>query len=212
MSAPTNPWTRLYGDVKVHIPGVVDAVMAQVAFSLFKDFCDKTNLWTEVVPIPVDPDHKSYAFSVNDGAPNRLLLVYDPAQEDPNRKWVQGNMQMQAPGVLTVSYPPSTATTWNAVVAKTPLDVTDEGYPDIDEANYWIVDKYREALTYGILGRLQYMPGKPYSNDAAGKRNNQVYIAERSKARTDGIKANTFGGQRWMFPQGFATVTRKGWT
>lgn len=209
----TTPWKRLYDDIKIQIPGVLDAVQAQVTFSLFKDFCDKTNIWQEEVAVPVLPDVITYPFVLlGRGQPNRLMMMYDPAQGSRDKHWVQGNVQMTVPGILTISYSPSTAATWNAVIAKTPIDPTmTDKYPNMEPSAYWIVDKYREALTFGILGRLQKMPGKPYSNSKEAKDNTQYYISERSKARTDMIKANTFGGQRWAFPQGFATTTRKGW-
>jgi hypothetical protein len=187
--------------------------MSQVAYALFKDFCDKTNIWTEDVPVPVLPNVISYPFTLLEkGTPNRLMMMYDPAQANPDKHWVQGNVQMTVPGILTISYSPSMAATWRAIIAKTPLQATvSDKYPDLMPTSYWIVDKYREALTFGILGRLQKMPGKPYSNSKEAKDNTQYYISERSKARADMIKANTFGGQRWAFPQGFATTTRKGW-
>lgn len=214
MSTPASPWDRLYNDLKLQIPGVIDAVQASVTFSLFKDFCDKTNIWTEEVPILAKPNTYSYVLLVNEkGAANRLLLVYDPASAPPNKQWVQGNAQMQRPGVLTVSFPPAQDTPWMAVVAKTPSDPTNaEKYPDMHASSYWIIDKYREALTFGILARLQMMPGKPYTNAAAAKTNNQYYISERSKARTDAVKANVYGGQRWVYPQSFATISRNGAT
>jgi hypothetical protein len=214
MSQPSSPWDRLYADIKIQIPGVTDAVMAQVVFSLFKDFCDKTNIWTEDVPIPVQPNVTSYSFTVaNKGTPNRLLLLYDPAVQGPDKRWVSTNVQMMTPGVIEIGYSPSTATTWHAVVAKTPKEPTNaENYPDIGVDFVWVLDKYREALTFGILARLQMMPGKPYSNMQQARYNNQYYISERGKARTDAIKANVFGGQRWVYPQSFATVRRGGWT
>lgn len=212
MTAPAAPWLHLYNDIKLQIPGVLDAVQAQTTFSLFKDFCDKTNLWTETVAIPVLPNITTYVFTVAEkGTPNRLIMLYDPAA-GPVPHWVQSNVAMMIPGTLVMYYSPSTATAWNAVVAKTPTDpVRSDMYPDMLESSYWIVDKYREALTYGILGRLQAMPGKPYSNPKAAATNNQYYISERGKARTDAIKANVFGGQRWQFPQSFATINRGGW-
>lgn len=211
MTAPTAPWLRLYSDLKLQIPGVLDVVQAQLTFSLFKDFCDKTNLWTETVAIPVLPNVTTYEFLVTSGAPNRLLMLYDPAA-GPVPHWAASNVSMMIPGTIVMYYSPSTGTVWNAVVAKTPADpVRSDMYPDLPESAYWIVDKYREALTYGILSRLQAMPGKPYSNDKASKTNDQLYRAEMGKARTDGIKANVFGGQRWAFPQGYATINRGGW-
>jgi hypothetical protein len=200
--------------VKIDIPGVTNAVFQQVLFRVWKDFCDKTNIWTEDVPIDVVPDIFTYPFTLaNKGAPNRLILLYDPATEDPNRKWVQGGISMQVAGVIQLSYAPSTATTWVATIAKTPFDPTDsENYPDLDPADYWIVDKYREALYFGTLARMQASPSKPYTNPTLAQANLRQYIAERSKARGDVMKANVFGGQRWMYPQSFATASRKGWT
>jgi hypothetical protein len=214
MTMPSSPFKRLYADLKIDIPGLTDAVLQQVFFRVWKDFCDKTNIWTEECPISATPNVLSYPFTVTKkGTPNRLLLVYDPAQKDPDKKWVQGNIAMQVPGIITISYSPSTATTWNVVVAKTPLDpVNSEGYPDLLPADYWIVDKYRDALTYGTLGMLQNSPAKTYTNPKLAAYNRQQYISERSKARGDVQKANTFGGQRWMFPQNFATTGRKGWS
>jgi len=53
---PASPWTRLFSDVKIDIPGVTAAVFQQVVFRVWKDFCDKTNIWTEDVPIDVEPN------------------------------------------------------------------------------------------------------------------------------------------------------------
>jgi hypothetical protein len=213
MTEPNPPWSRLYEDIKIQIPGVIDAVQAQATFSLFKDFCDKTNIWQEEVPIHVLPDEVIYPFDLAGiGAPNRLLVVYDPAQAFPDKRWVQGNIQMSVPGVITISYPPSTAASWRAIVTKTPTEpTTGDRYPQVDPPDYWIIDKYREALMYGVMARLQGMPGKPYSNDKQAGRNNQYYLSERNKARVDVLHANTYGGQRWVYPQGWATVRRGGW-
>lgn len=210
---PASPWTRLFSDVKIDIPGVTNAVFEQVVFRVWKDFCDKTNIWTEEVPIDVEPNVLVYPFTLaHKGAPNRLVLLFDPAMQDPDKKWVQGNLNMQVPGIINLSYAPSSATTWMAIIAKTPLDPTNpDNYPDLEPEDYWIVDKYREALYFGTLARMQASPSKPYTNPTLAQANLRQYIAERSKARGDVMKANTFGGQRWMYPQAFAVAGRKGW-
>lgn len=213
MSSPTPPsvWKRGYDDVKMHIPGLTDAVYWQMMYHVLNDFLDRTNLWQETVPIDVVPTSLRYTFTVADqGEPNRLIIVYDPANEDPNPKWVMGGVQMNIPGVLQLNYAPSTGTVWNAVVAKTLDMVSSDNYPDMG-AGTWIIDKYGDGIMYGILGRLMNMPAKPYTNAKLSKDYWQTYVTERGKARTDGLKANVFGGQRWMFPQGFATVRRGGW-
>jgi len=207
-----DPWPRLFADVKIDIPGVTNAVFQQVLFRTWKDFCDQTNIWTEEIAVIVEPNRLLYPFQVTKGTPNRLILVYDPKMAHPDKKWAQGGISMPAPGVLNLSYAPSTETPYNVVVAKTPLEPTDaNNYPDMEPWDYWIVDKYREALYYGTLGRLQASPAKPYSNTGLASYNMKNYRTQVGKARTDAIKANVFGGQRWMFPQSFATVSRKGW-
>lgn len=215
--APTplaDPWPRLYADVKIDIPGVTDAVFKQVLFRTWKDFCDKSNIWVEEVPVEVNPDELSYPFPVNNkGTPNRLQLVYDPLAANPDRKWVQNNISMTVPGIITLWYKPSSVATWNVVVSKTPIEPTDDdNYPDLIPEDRWIIDKYRDALYFGVLGRLQMSPNKPYSNAKNAGYNLQNYRVELGKARTDAIKANVLGGQRWMYPQAFAAVARKGWT
>lgn len=212
-SIPSKPWDRLFSDVKIDIPGVTNAVFQQVVFFVFRDFCEQTNIWTEEVPINVTPNVTKYPFTVAHlGFPNRLCLLYDPAMKDPDKKWVQGNISMQVPGIIVLSYSPSSAATWNAVIAKIPEDPTNsQNYPDLETADQWIVDKYRQALYHGVLGRLQSQPTKPYTNPALAKFNWQFYIAQRSKARGDVMKANVFGGQRWQYPQSFATAGRSGW-
>jgi hypothetical protein len=147
----------------------------------------------------------------NKGKPNRLLLLYDPAIVTPDFKWVSTNVQMDAPGTITVGQSSSSATTWNAIIGKICSDPTDpNNYPDMLSADQWIIDKYRDGLVAGVMGRLMLLPTKPYSNQQLAAWYRQTYIAERSKARGDVIKANVWGGQRWMFPQSWATPHRGG--
>lgn len=213
MSTPTEtPWARVYNDVKMQIPGVVDVVLRQMTLQVIDDFFDRTNIWTEEVPIVVDPSTTVYPFTLaKKGTPNRLMLLYDPAMANPDKKWVQGGVQMDVPGVITLRYAPSSMTTWNAVIAKSRNQPDSEGYPDMDPSDQWIIQKYSDGIHYGVLSRLQASPGKPYSNPKLGAQNWQIYVVERGKARTDALKSNVFGGQRWMFPQSFAVGTRKGW-
>lgn len=214
MTTPTTaPWDHVYNDIRLALPGVTDALLQQVLFQVVKDFTDKTNIWQEEVPIAVVPNTKVYPFSVVDkGAPNRLLLLYDPSVQTPDPKWVETWVTMDKPGTIKIGYTPSSATTWNAVVAKTPIDPpTAQRYPDLGTGGLWFIDKYRDGLVLGVQGRLMMLPAKTFSNPAIGRQYYQFYISERSKARGDVTKANVFGGQRWMFPQGWATPHRGGW-
>ena len=214
MPVPNQPWTRLFSDIKISIPGAVDAVIQQELYRTAADFFDQTNIWWEDVPFAVMPNVLSYTLALaGKGSVNRLMLVYDPANAAPDKRWVQGGIEMQMPDVINLSVSPSSATTWNAIVAKQLDEPTDtENYPDIDPSFYWVVGKHRDAFVYGTLGRLFMQPAKPYSNPKLGQYNSQNYMSERNNARVEVLHGNVYGAQRWRFPQGYATTARKGWT
>jgi hypothetical protein len=213
MPVPLNTaWTRLYSDVKISMPGVTDAVFKQELFRCVKDFMEQTNIWTEDIPVDVEPNVLTYDITLGGaGVCNRLLVVYDPKMS-PYKQWVQNGISMQVPGVITLLYSPSTAVVWHALIAKNITEPVDnESYPELDPDAMWIIDKYRDAFVYGTMARLQYQPAKTYTNPKEAARNNQYYITNRSLARGDAVAANVYGGQRWQFPQGYATINRKGW-
>lgn len=209
------PWTRLFSDIKIGVPGVTNAVLQQELYRVVKDFVETTNIWTETLPITGQPNVTSYPFTLTGkGEPNRLMMLYDPAISPPSvPRWIEWCVGMTVPGVIDILYAPSSTVTWNAVIAKTLADeVTTAGWPDIDTTDQWFIDKYRDAFSYGTLARFQRQPMKPYSNMQLSQDNQRNYLAMRNRARTDTIKQNAFGGQAWSYPQTFATVTRKGWT
>jgi hypothetical protein len=217
MSVPTiQPWKRLYGDVKTNLPAVTDAVFENFLWQVTEDFLEMTNIWTEEATINAQPDVNTYSFTVTKGAPYRLLMLYDPKMAGPDKKWVQSNVEMNVPGTITIGYAPSEATTWKAIVAKTLAEREGEQtgvpptYPDMGDGE-WIADKYRGVLTDGVMGLLLLSPAKPYTNVKMGGMRWQWYISGRSRARADALKANVYGGQRWTYPQSFATTNRKGW-
>ena len=212
MAPPIHPsvFDRIYADVRKDIPSVAQAVINQELFRVLDDFCDTTNIWQESVAFNITPPDTTYTVAVTQPAKiNRLLFVY--VTDAATRYWPRSGITMRVPGQIVLYYPPSQAASWTAVLAKRPyppLD-TDTGYPVID---HWIVDKYADTLGRGIVARLQFEPQKPYSNPMLAQVNQRAYIAGRGLARTDAINANIYGGQNWVFPQGWATVTRKPWT
>ena len=184
MPAPNSStaWTRLYSDVKISVPGMTDAVFKQELFRCAKDFFDETNIWTEDVPVDIVPNGVIYDITLGGfGVCNRLIVMYDPTM-GPYKNWVQNGISMQTPGEIVLVYAPSTAATWHAIIAKNITDPVDaQNYPQIDVTAMWIIDKYRDALYYGTLARVQSQPSKTYSNPKDAARNMQNYIAQRSR-------------------------------
>lgn len=205
MSQPA-PWTRLWNNVKIAAPAATDSVIKQELMRVLVDFTQDTNVWCEDVSITFQPNVYDYTFSVTGGTPNRLMLVYDPA--DPLKRWKQGGMSMPTPGIIHCVYPPSTASAWKARIAKSVTDPVTDGFPTIAS---WIVEKYADDLYYGVLAYLQSEPKKSYSDPREAAKNLANYLSGKSKVRTEIIRQNTYGSQAWVFPQGWSTTTRKGW-
>jgi hypothetical protein len=216
MPTPTDPtYARLFNDIKISIPGAIDAVIMQELWRAIEDFMAQTNVWVEEIAFNVTPDTRSYVITpVGKGAIERLLMVFDPAQAWPEKRWTQSGISFKPPDTINLMYQPSTATTWMAAVAK---NITDpplspmQPLPDIENAS-WIIDRYRDAFRYCTLSYLFMQPAKPYSNPQLARVNWQNYMTERGRARGEILHENVYGGQKWMYPQGYATIARKGWT
>lgn len=220
MPTPNNPdYSRLFNDIKISIPGAIDAVIYQELWRVVEDFLNETNIWQEEIPFQVSPQSRQYTITpVGKGHIERLLMVFDPANAAYDKRWTQQGIRFQPPDKVLLMYAPSTATTWMAAVAKNiaETDLPPGDYatqlPVFKPSNIWILERYRDAFRYGTLGYLMMQPAKPYSNPKLGSFNWQNYVSIRGRARTDVLHANVYGGQRWMYPQGYATTARKGWT
>jgi hypothetical protein len=218
------PFDRIFADIRKDVPSVPDAVLRQELFRVIDDFTQTTNIWQEHVVVHITPPVMTYPLTIADGKANRLLTVYEaqfyvdprisppptPQLIPPNRYWPGGRVTMRVPGVIQLWNQPSYEIDWAVVVAKRtaePLDA--EKYPVIDE---WIVDKYADTIGRGVLARLLLEPQKPYSNPMLAQVNQKAYISGRSLARANDGHANVYGAQNWIYPQAWATVTRKPWT
>lgn len=212
--AEPEPWTRIYNRIKAQIPAATDAVIRQEITAIVGDFTTDTNTWIEEVPITIVPDVRIYPFTVANGLPTRLMAVW--RADDPSQVWADMGISMRVPGELRVFRTPTAPVDWIAAVAKTtsnPQMTTDPvprdtGYPVVDS---WIVEKFSDVIYFGAMHYLQRQPTKPYYNRAAAAENGALYTSKKSEARVNNQNANVFGAQTWRYPQGFSTITRKGW-
>lgn len=220
MAVPSNPdYVRLWNEIKSNVPSAIDAIIAQELWRTIEDFLSNTNAWVEEIPFTVQPNVLQYTVApVAKGAIERLLVVYDPANAGPDKRWVHQGIQLQMPDQIKLAWAPSSAATWMAVVSKNISDADNppgdyvSQLPILGDTGKWIIDQYRDAFRFGTLGYLFMQVAKPYSNPKMGSYNWQNYVTERGRARTSILHANVYGGQRWMFPQAYATTARKGWT
>jgi len=214
MPIPAAPWDRLFADIKSVIPGAIDAVIRQELWRAVEDFLYETNAWIEEIPVIILPDITAYVVTpTSNSSLERLMIVYDPQHPYGARNWVHSGISFSPPDTIHLAHSPSTETLWMAVFSKNIADPPDaSGYPIFPASAEWIVDRYRDAFRYCTLAYLFMQPAKPYSNPKLAAVNSQEYVSLRARARTEINHANVYNGQRWSFPQDYATSSRKGWT
>lgn len=208
------PWTRIFNRVKSELPAVDIAIIRQAIFNTMVDFTADTNTWVEEIPFTVNKTTLSYPLQVTGGFPNRLLCVF--RANDPNFNWADNGISMRVPGTIRLARAPSEPLNWVAAIAKACSDGTFDssvpplatGYPIVDA---WIPDMWNDVVYYGTMWMLQRMPAKPWRDPAGAKENGALYSSGKSVARVDNMHKNVYGAQAWQFPQGFATISRKGW-
>jgi hypothetical protein len=208
------PWTLLFNRVKASLPGATDALIRQEIGAVLMDFTQDTNLWIEEIPFVAIDNTLNYPLTLTGGTANRLMCVYDPENDPPH--WYMHGVSMQVPAVIHFVRQPEPGQDLVATIAKaastpamdTSVPPKPTGYPEIDA---WIVEKYADVLYYGTLSYLQLEPVKTFSDPRLGTANGARYQSGKSQARVEAQRANIYGGQSWIFPQNWATISRKGW-
>jgi hypothetical protein len=213
------PWTNLFERVKSEIPAAPDVLIRHEINATAIDFTSDTNTFIEEVPLNIQPNTTQYVvLMANGGSPNRLMIVYDPtAVKGSVPTWAEGGISMRVPGIIRLTNVPTNPKTWTAVIAKscsTPQLTNDvppkpTGYLQIDP---WIVTKYYDVMYCGTMWLLQRMPAKPFRDLKAAGENYAQYVSGKSFAKVNDQWGNVYNAQAWMYPQGFRTIARKGWT
>jgi hypothetical protein len=214
------PWTQLFRRIKTSIPAAIDDVIRGETFQVMIDFTQDTNIWKETIPISIQPNVYNYPFTVTGGVANRLIIVYDPATQQSSNYppvWADSFISMRVPGIIALVRTPSAPVTWNVTVAKacfdnfmdtTQVPPVKTLWPNIDS---WIVEKNNDAIFFGVMAYLQKQPSKAYTNPKDAEFNMRQYRSMKAEAKANDQMLNTLGGQAWTFPQGWATIRRKGW-
>jgi hypothetical protein len=188
--------TRLLQDLKVDIPGALATTIQTALYRSADEFLDFTNVWTEDQTVNLVVNQRSYVLaSPVQGIFCRLLVYFDP--QDAERRWAD-NVQFFPPTGLLVATTPSSAAVRSVMMAKKLVTVDADGNPDMPD-NF--VQQYREALYDGTRRYMHSMPNMPWSDRALALFYGQKFIAGKTVARVDAIKANVRGQTNWAFPQ-----------
>lgn len=191
---------RLMNDCRTRLIGASDDAIKQELFLVLDDFFKGSNAWNEDISISVSATTKEYEIEPEDNS----AIIY-------TLMWVKnGTVIIPATladtRLLVLENEPGVSATYVATVALSVVDPVDRNKfpygPD------WIYHLYRGEILNGLLFKMMSQPSKPYSNLTLATYYASRFKAGISQAKVRAWHKNVFGGQRWQFPQGFATGRR----
>jgi hypothetical protein len=196
-------FNRLMDQLRVRLPGALDGTLKLELFSTVDDFLQSTNCWQEEVPFEVNPSEKTYyVFTIANASITRLMEIRTSYGSPVSAK-------MPEPGTIQLHTDPAKVETYVATVSLTITDPPDnEGYPEFPE---WILGRYANEILDGVLGRMMSQIAKPYSQPQLASFHMKRFSQAIGRATAETIHGNVYRGQRWSFPQTFASRRKLQW-
>lgn len=171
----------------IRLPGALsDGVNLELAATL-REFCDRTNAWTEDVTVHAVAGRTEYILSA-EATIQRLICVVNSTD-------LPVGADLTMPDTLVLRNEPSQVDTLTATVSLAPVPMRPLVVPT------WFFTTYKLGLLDGVLGRMMAQPAKPWSNPTLSvfhQRKFNVVIANASAAVRHG---HGYGRQAWRFPK-----------
>lgn len=193
---------RLVNNIKLRLPGSTTDMILYELYNVLNDWFQDTNMWTEDIEFPVFantspdvsiPDNLEYLLATNETAfIFRLMGVMD-------NNGLQIAATMPTPGIVRLTKSPTGGVNYTARFALTVSDPVQTG--NIPECPDWVIQKYTNEFIDGVLGRMMFIPAKPYSNSQLGTFHTKSFRMGMAFARQEFNRQNTFNVQPWKFPQ-----------
>lgn len=205
-------------DLRIKLPGASDSGILQELWNVIKEFLQDSNSWIEKQKLLVTAGTNTYNITPKDGGQIiRLVGVLDG-------NWVPAKAAMQTLGQLCIVQPitvtsidqplnpraTSATGPWQVCVVKNiQLPGTKDKLPI---APQFVLQVYSGTIIDGVLGKMMIQQGKTYTNVPQARYHLARFRDGIGIARTDVWNQNVQGGQRWAFPQQFATHSQRGYT
>lgn len=197
--------TRLLNNARVRLPGALDAAIRWEFYEAVNEFLQESNLWQQDISLAVTSSTATYTLGSPPVTPCAIHRLWSIKGSDG----LQRTGTMQVPGTLVLDATPQQADTYTVTVVTTVESPTDgDANPQFPA---WIMTKYGNDLTGGVIGRMMTQVAKPYSNPTMAVYYLKRFQSAMSKASVESRHQNIFGGQRWRFPMGFQTRKTQPW-
>jgi hypothetical protein len=186
---------RIMQAARTHLPGAVDAAIELELYNAVDEMCREGRLWRETVSIPFVEDQDTYGVAPDDGA--EAIEVYSVSHDGYD---LSGALYER--GAITLPFLPSASH-----VADNPFFVVAAFAPSYDATNteglipvdMWT--RYRDIIVAGLVSRMMFQPGKPYSNPQLAMLHRRDFTSKLAVARHQ-MRTNEVPGQQlWQFPR-----------
>lgn len=203
---------RLMDTARVRLPGATDAAIQLELFAVMDEFFKETNSWMEDIDVFVKGGQRpGTVIELTQTSPSLIdklmWITYRPDENNSFSGAPIGGAAMQIPGELTLRTMPTTDTWYRVTVSKTVADPTQrDGYVTFPA---WVLQRYRDVILDGLLGKMMSQPNKPFTNQQLGVYYLRKWITGYSDARVQVQRNNSYRAQAWRYP-GFAGGNQKG--
>ncbi len=202
-------------ELRIKLPGSSDAGIKLELFGVIKEFLQDSNSWLENIELMVTAGTQSYALVPRKGGQIiRLGGVWDglglPVHASmPNFGTLTVHQSIQVTSVAQAESDTSrkATTPWTVnVIKNTSLPTTKDAIPVAPD---FVLQVYSTYIMDGVLGKMMSQTSKSYTNVQMGVYHLKRFRDGISIARDAAFNQNLFGGQRWQFPQNFATASQR---
>jgi hypothetical protein len=203
-------------EARIKAPGASDSGIKLALFATIKEFLKDSNSWIEQQRLPVTANVNEYLITPRTGGQIiRLVGVRDGnffgvAAAMPNVPTLTIYQRIDISSVAINPTDTSTASNhpwYVSIVKNIDLPRTREELPIAPE---FVLKRYGEYIMDGVCGKLMFEQQKSYTNLPLGKYHLARYRDGIGEARNDAWNQNLLGGQRWTYPQQFATHNQRG--
>lgn len=211
----------IMNELRIGLPGASDDGIKQAMWGTIKEFLQDSNTWIEQQKLLVTAGINVYNITPRDGGQIIRLVGVQDGNLIPARATMQTlgvlhiNQQITVTSIDQPINPVAPSTTsstfpWRVCLVKNiQLPGTKDKLPI---APQFVLQVYSETIKAGVLGRMMLQPGTSYTNLQLAKYHLARFRDGIGIARNDVWNQNVQGGQRWAFPQQFATCSQRGYT
>jgi len=203
-STPKAILTRIVNNAKVHLPGAIQDGIQYELYNVLDELLSASDIWTEDIPFETMPQVADYDIVPVTG---RIVNLINCWYDGSTIQTGSISAVMPVPGWLQLALAPSEGKECWVKISLTVLDpVTRAGFP---QCPTWILERYHDAISSGLIYKLALQPNKPWSNSELGVLHGQRFRNQIGQAKVDYLHAHTRGAQRWRYPQQFMPTMRR---